>query len=380
MASSTLIAECLEKVAGASLSPWQISALHLDTAAAADLLCACINQQILVPGIIIGKDLAFWAQALRFAGALVAKQQFLPGIRVIERAYVARWQPVLAGGDAQRRKTLIKVMPQVCRALSRQTDAPPATVASSLLDHFLEEMVDHLVRSSMPASPGARPRTFESLHDQWLFALRSPGGEMTGGDSELAALAEQVNEWRRPVEASADAPFRLCFRLEEPKADAEVVGKRRRGRPDDSWYVRYLLQAVDDPSLLVPVASVWSARGRSSALPKRGTFNAQHYLLSALGRTARISPHIEASLRTAKPGGYELDTADAHAFLTEEAWLLEQAGFNVLLPASLPAPKSVLRRCRAATVCRSMRWCGSIGKSRSARTGSRPPSLKRSPG
>src|SRR5207248_3060584 len=40
-----------------------------------------------------------------------------------------------------------------------------------------------------------------------------------------------------------------------------------------------------------------------------------------------------ASLRTATPGGFDLDATGAHAFLTETAWLLEQAGFGVLLPA-----------------------------------------------
>jgi SNF2 family DNA or RNA helicase len=300
---------------------------------------------------------------LRFAGALVAKQQFLPGIQVNGRAYVARWQPIFAGADAQRHHTLAKAMPQVCRALSLRTDAPPATPASSLLDHFLEEMVDHLVRSSMPASPRVKPKTFESLHDQWLFALRSPDRvEMTGGASELAALAEQVNEWRRPIEFSADAPFRLCFRLEEPKTAAEVESKRRPGRPSDSWYVRYLLQAVDDPSLLVPAANFWSAKVPLNALSKRGTFNAQHYLLSALGQAARISPHIEASLRTAAPGGYELDAAGAHEFLSEKAWALEQAGFNVLLPAWWSRKGTKLRLSARAKVS-SPRMQGGSGMS-----------------
>src|SRR5687767_5773048 len=143
MASSSLIAERLETGTGVRLLPWQITALHLDTIAAANLLCACINQQMLAPGIIIGRDLAFWAQALRFAGALVAKQQFLPGVQVIEGAYVARWQPIFAGADAQRRKTLVKAMPQVGRALSHRADAPPITPASSVLDHLLEVIVDY---------------------------------------------------------------------------------------------------------------------------------------------------------------------------------------------------------------------------------------------
>ena len=363
MASSPLIAERLETGASVSLAPWQITALHLSTVAAANLLCACINQQMLAPGIIIGKDLTFWAQALRFAGALVAKQQFLPGIQMIERAYVARWQPIFAGADAQRRQTLAKVMPQVGRALSRHTDAPPATPASFLLDHFLEEMVDHLVRSSMPATPGARPETFESLHDQWLFALRSPDrGEMTGSASELAALAEQVIEWRRPVEVSTDTPFRLCFRLEEPEPETDDGPRRHRARKKHSWGVCYLLQAVDDPSLLVPVANVWSAKGRTRALPKLGAFNAPHYLLSALGQAARISPHIEASLKTAEPGGYELDTAGAHEFLSEKAWALEQAGFNVFLPAWWSRKGTKLRLSARAKVS-SPRMQGGSGMS-----------------
>jgi SNF2 family DNA or RNA helicase len=94
-----------------------------------------------------------------------------------------------------------------------------------------------------------------------------------------------------------------------------------------------LLQAVDDPSLLVPVAEVWDARGRRAALLQRNGFNPREYLLSGLGQAAGISPRIEGSLRNATPEGYKLDAAGAHEFLTEKAWLLEQAGFGVLLPA-----------------------------------------------
>jgi SNF2 family DNA or RNA helicase len=332
--SSPLVAELMEQGANVTLAPWQITALALGTEAAVDLLCACIGRQMLAPGTLIGKDLAFWAATLRLAGAMVAKQQFLPDLRKAEGVYVARWHPVFAGPDAQRLAMLGKVMPPVCRALSRRHDAPPATPASSLLNPFLEETVDYLVRSARRASPDVKPKTFASLHDQWLFALRSPGrGEMTGSEAELATLAKQVIEWRRAIDVSTATPFRLCFRLEEPEATAATEADRRRAKPANSWQVRYLLQAVGDPSLLVPVAGVWSAKGRQAARLERGTFNAPHYLLSALGQAARISPRIEASLKTAAPGGYELDAAGAHEFLTEQAWLLEQAGFNVLLPA-----------------------------------------------
>src|SRR6185503_8420944 len=66
VASSPLIAEPPEQNAKLTLSPWQITALALSTIEAVDLLCACIGQQTLALGIVIGKDLAFWASALRF--------------------------------------------------------------------------------------------------------------------------------------------------------------------------------------------------------------------------------------------------------------------------------------------------------------------------
>ncbi|MBI3325378.1 MAG: hypothetical protein HYZ81_01560, partial [Nitrospinae bacterium] len=44
------------------------------------LFCASVGKQTLAPGVIIGKDLAFWVVAMRFAGALVARQRFLPGM------------------------------------------------------------------------------------------------------------------------------------------------------------------------------------------------------------------------------------------------------------------------------------------------------------
>src|SRR5262245_58685630 len=97
---------------------------------------------------------------------------------------------------------------------------------------------------------------------------------MEGSAAEIAKLANQVREWRRPIMVASAAPFRLCFRLEEPEGEKEG---RREGRTErsrtvsrsldlsiapSSWYVRYLLQAVDDPSLLLPVADAWKAKGR----------------------------------------------------------------------------------------------------------------------
>jgi SNF2 Helicase protein/SNF2-related domain len=356
VASSPLIAELSTSFDKAALKPWAVTIIPLRPVEGLDLLSACVGRETLGQGAIIGRDLAFWASAMRFAGALVARQQFLPGIQIVKEAYLAQWKPVFTGADAQRLPRLAQAMPQACRALANlDSPVPPDTPALSILNSFLIQMVDCLVRSGNGAAgrvsfPSRSKRAnFESIHDQWLHALCEADGLMDCPGSELALFTEQLREWQRPIDVSVATPFRLCFRLEEPDEETRGEGdKGTRGQgetgplslspclpvsPSSSWFVRYLLQAADDPSLLIPVADAWSAKGRAATLLRRSAFDPREYLLSSLGQAARFSPQIEQSLKSATPSGFDLDSVHAHEFLTEKAWLLEQAGFGIMLPA-----------------------------------------------
>ncbi len=344
VASSPLIAEPPPSNGEAVIAPWAVAAIPLNTAEAVDLLCRCVNRETLAAGVIVGSDLAFWTAAMRLGGAMTAREQFLPAVEPIENFYRACWEPVFAGAESQRLQRLANTAPQACRALTAaNAESPPETPMSAALESFIGEVVDYLVRSG---SAPNKISSVESAHDQWLSALRSSDGVMDGSAAKMAELAAQTREWRRPIMISAEAPFRLCFRLEEPEeatgrqGDGETGRKekiapspRRPVAPSQDWHVRYLLQAADDPSLLVPVADAWKAKGRVATALKRGRFEPREYLLSALGQAAGLSPRIERSLKAAEPGGYDLDAAGAHEFLTEKAWLLEQAGYGVMLPA-----------------------------------------------
>jgi SNF2 family DNA or RNA helicase len=340
--SSPLVGGSPDSSGTPGLFPWTVAVLSLSAENAISLLCASVGKQTLAPGVIVGGDLAYWARALRFAGALVARQQFLPGLDSRDGRHRAVWEPVVAGIDGERLAALGKEMPGVCRALgSEDATAPPEASPVSLLRAFLAKMVDHLVRSENPGGPAAisvargrhrKPDAFNSLHEQWLHALRSPDGFVEAAPAELADLARQVREWRRPIAVAASSPLRLCFRLEEP-ADGTEESKDRRRAARESWYVRYLLQPQEDPSLLIPVREAWERRGRGASALCRWDGAIHEYLLSSLGQAAGLCPHVERSLKTAKPGGYALDATGAHSFLTEQAALLEQAGFGVMLPA-----------------------------------------------
>jgi SNF2 family DNA or RNA helicase len=336
VASNPLIADPPDELASAAPAPWATATIPLNINQAIDLLGLCLDREVLGPGLLVGATLTFWATALRFAGALVAREQFLPDVEQNDKAWRACWKLVLAGAEGQRFNQLARIMPAACRALTSTPDAAPDRPAATVLTEFLSLAVDALVRSAMaghysplPGRGGARDKTsFESVHDQWLHALRASDGRLHGTVRELDGLSEQVRTWQRPLAGAAAAPFRLCFRLEEPPTDGDGDF-----RADGDWTVRYLLQAQDDPSLLLPVSYAWSPKGRPTAVLHRAGFQPREFLLAALGQAASLCPEIEASLRTAAPDGFTADAASAHRFLTETAWMLEQAGFGVLLPA-----------------------------------------------
>jgi SNF2 family DNA or RNA helicase len=327
--------------APAALVAWQITVLPLPPEQAVPLLCASVGKDTLAPGVVVGKTLAYWSAVLRFAGTLVARQRFLPDAAPAPDGARARWKPVLLGPDADRLAALARAMPPACRALRRNGDSPPQGPAATVLTAVLDALTDDLVRTALPPAPLAPAKqgrkkpvvSFDSVHDAWLYALRSPDAVLHGSAPEATRLAEQVEEWRRPIAVASASPFRLCFRLEEPPDEEDAAAPAPRQRAGADWYVRYLLQAADDPSLLVPAEDVWTARGRTQSLLQRGGFNPREYLLTTLGEVSTVSPPIEASLKTPAPAGYPLDATGAHEFLTEKAWILDQAGFGVLLPA-----------------------------------------------
>jgi SNF2 family DNA or RNA helicase len=100
----------------------------------------------------------------------------------------------------------------------------------------------------------------------------------------------------------------------------------------ESWRLDYLLQALDDPSLLVPLEELWRERGSIARFVDRRFDHPHEHVLSGLGQAARLFAPIEESLKQAHPIGCELSGAQAYAFLTDALPKVEEAGFGVLAP------------------------------------------------
>ncbi|OGO05615.1 MAG: helicase SNF2, partial [Chloroflexi bacterium RBG_13_56_8] len=126
---------------------------------------------------------------------------------------------------------------------------------------------------------------------------------------------------------SEGASFRLCFRLEPPEteSDGEVAGASQ-------WTLRYFLQDIDEPSLLLPAQDVWRERGDVLSYLNRRFDQPQEKLLEGLNLAARLCPPVRRSLRSETPASASLSGREAYTFLRETARLLESLGFGVMVP------------------------------------------------
>lgn len=312
--SSRLVAQPLSEGEEVTLGAWKISTVTMTPGEAVSFLSNCLGQRTPAPGIILGMDIIYWTNVLRFAGSLVSREKYLPGICRRAGDYYARWDPLITCDDLKTIQSLSKGMPAVCRALTIEETNPPLASSMFLLRECLAELVDAVARIGVGTEQRVKGGTFDSLHDQWLYALKAPEGIMQGTGAELALLEAQVKEWQRKLFLLNGAPFKLCLRLEEPDAEA------------NRWSVSYYLQSVEDPSLVMPVKEAWQAKGKLAQLFKERGVSVPELVLSSLGQVAGLCPEIEESLKTKIPTGYQLETDEAYQFLTDKAPILEQAG------------------------------------------------------
>ena len=305
--------------AGVELAPWQVTTISLPWHAQFALLGSCREDRRLADGVVAGKDLLVWAELFRYAGALVARAVFLPALVTCDTHYEARWQPAFDGGDRHRFFLLAARLPSVVRSLAVPGIPFGAASAAEVAAAFVSETVDRLVRfaagTTLSRAHACKGRYF-SAHDAWLAALRGDSRIVRWDRSgDLAALAAEIEGWRRPVNLASRADWRLMLRLEEPVGDAP-----------SRWFLRYLVQPFEHPDAVQPLTSVW--HGGNAAAAARGEL-----ALTSLGQAATLYPLLGRGDGTQATAGCHLTTGEAYDFLTVYAPLLEAAGFGVVTPA-----------------------------------------------
>jgi len=318
--------------AGANLATWRVPVVALSPADAVAFLLA-------TPMDVDGSDvqhawsgsLRFLARVAEFACGLVARGRMLPQVRENHSGFEAIWSAVPSATDRAVLERLADAMPGLCRAevFAEDHEGWPT---GALLRRIVDELVDAAARTALddrPLVPRRRRAPDPAVVASWLTGLSGDRRPIDAEPVALAQLCVRAEDMVRSVE-TATGGVRLCLRLGEPATTRQ------------SWQVDFLLQAVDDPSLLIDADRVWRQEAVVARALGRGVAHPQERLLGDLGRVARLWPKIEEALSEVKPEGIGLDATSAAEFLRTAAPALEDAGYGVLLPGWWRNPQTRL--------------------------------------
>jgi len=339
IASSPLLSKNPVAHRDVTFKPWKVTTLTLPLESTIGFLAAFVGKELLTSGVMGGNDLTFWTRVMRFAGGLVARQEYLPGLeKTLAGEMEAIWEPIFLGSDLDYLVELIEAMPHSCgcmQLVAAKVEMPslyPATMVKGLVTQIVDYLARYSIftqqQSSWPKSFLKDPGTeFDSMHDHWLNALVTEEPILPDDENNLNELYRQVRQWRKPISLSTNTPFRLCLKLDEPPRLKEGADSAKA-----KWKVKFYFQSHNDPELLIPSEHVWKPTAEEAKVLNTDFFDAKEFLLSSLGMASTICPSIEESLHQDAPVGYKLDTDGAYEFLTDRVLALEQAGFGVITP------------------------------------------------
>ena len=275
----------------------------------------------------LGSDLLFWYHYTQILKQVIIKDQYIPAWKYQEISPAQKnkspnyetypgWEIISDLYEANIQEFVSYISP-ICLA-GRETNEPKKELyqPETLLRHFSECLLQKIITNT------AVPATFEKkISDSpVIFKCINP-------DNQNKISIEQYQQWQKwrnqLINSNETNNFYLGFKLLEPPESAP-----------DSWYLEFLIISKSDPSLKLKLNDYWFVNKKTKAtLQEHFGLELEKDILLNLGYAARIYPQIWSGLETDKPIGFSLNLTEAFDFLKENAWILEDAGYKVIIPA-----------------------------------------------
>lgn len=214
----------------------------------------------------------------------------------------------------------VEYMPLVCVAgFEAIPDQPKFYAKETLLRHFSECLLTDIVTHT-PSTSAFDQKIFDSLIYSCLYLHKS------GMPWTSTAALEQYQQWQvwsdRLRRTQTETPFHLYFQLHSP------------AKAEEKWQLQFQVAPKSDPSLKISLLDYWRSRStQQKELQKQFGKDFEQNLLLNLGYAARVYPKLWRGLETNEPESALLTTDEVVEFLRESAWVLEAAGYKVIVPA-----------------------------------------------
>jgi len=276
----------------------------------------------------LGADLLFWYHYTQAFRQVILKDHYIPSLRYrkLKKTFETypHWE-IISEAYEETLQRYLDYMPLSCAAgfsepLTKSGNTKTHHQAQlydpeTLLRHCSECLLhDVVTRTPLPQA------FYKQIEGSLLYSCLKSTHWTTS--SELT-LYKQWRPWRdRIARTQSTVPFSLCFQLQSPD------------NPDEDWALVFKVSPKQHPSLRIALADYWRLRPHQQmALKLQLGENFEQDLLFALGDAARMYPPLWDGLETDEPDGILLDVDAAFDFLNEAAWILEDSGCKVIVPA-----------------------------------------------
>lgn len=261
-----------------------------------------------------GGDFLFWYWFTQSLKAILCKDAFIPSLRLRDgrnsaHELYAGWEIIALSYESLLKGGAERLPP----------GAAPGYEPGSLLRHCAEVLLHRSIRKTSLT---------QALSKKIDGTLIDAG--LTVGSTSLWQKPKNLDlyrtwlNWRRKlVGQGRGSGFQLCLQLHEAEQD-----------DPDGWRLEFRVSASHDPSLQLALQDYWelSEKARQTLSQTFGE-DFERSLLLRLGQAARIYPALWEGLETGEPTGLNLSLEDAFGFLNESAWVLEDAGCKIIVPA-----------------------------------------------
>lgn len=267
----------------------------------------------------VGSDFLFWYYVSQSLKQILAKDQYIP-LLLSEKTgnkieLYRRWQVVSSHYEGLI-QTAIDQMPLAC---SQQYEP------ESLLRHFAEVVIHEL----LSAAAFEMPQVFtKKIQDDFLeiILLKKQTVEPIDICQQIPDNFKHWQQWQQKL-LGTEPQRGLQLGLQLIEAEAEAI---------DQWRLVFFLSSHKDLSLKLDLADFWANKNHfHNLLRQQFGQTIEQQILINLAQAARIYPKLWQGMEVSEPDSVQLNLDEAFDFLKESAWILEDAGFKVIIPAWL---------------------------------------------
>jgi hypothetical protein len=200
----------------------------------------------------LSQELKFWIIVAKFSAELIIKHKYLPSL-IVHREHKevnSKWRWHTSDSEyIDKKKILCSSMPIACRAyFSLENEEFVYPNGNKLVSNFIDSMIDSMVRSScseMRKKDNNLEYNPSTLGSTWINSLFSKSPQIPVDISTQIEMMNQYKKWIEPIRIKKNNfKFRTCFKVIPPLKE-------------EDWTIEYLLQAKDDPSLMLPAKMIF---------------------------------------------------------------------------------------------------------------------------